>query len=207
MVVPSMAPIFRLPVELRYEIYRCLCRDEFICYPFCNSPITAINLEAPPRQLLLTCHQIYDEVRTYYYGTATFRLASIGTSQIKREDISAGTLIALGEARKVELMLMWNMNGNRKKRGPSSWPWWMNGWLEEQVALLRDVAHKLEVVAIAVRDASHYRDWEQKKPMLEPLQLLKGKIQFAVTEVIAADDIEENLRQDIEGYVRELNSS
>lgn len=195
----------RLPTELRYDIYDYLSLDDPICYPFPSSPITSISHRAPPRQLLLACHKIHDEVRTHFYSRATFRLLALGSSRIKRADISPGTLVAIRRAKKVELMLMWNLTGERANANPKTWPWCMNGWLGEQVELLKDEGHQLELITISLRNASSAVPWEMKKKLIAPLRMLRGKVRFEVGEIITVQEEEEGIRKDIAKYVRKLN--
>ncbi|KAF2866728.1 hypothetical protein BDV95DRAFT_583671 [Massariosphaeria phaeospora] len=204
-----MAPLpalLQLPIELRYAIYHHLCREGPICYPFPNSPITSIDSRAPPRQLLLTCRQLCDEVRSYYYGLATLRFLALGSPRMQRQDMSRGALLAIREVKKVELMLMWNMTVHRATADPASWPWWMNGWVEERAQLLKDEGHKLELVIVSLRDASVDASWDKTKRLLAPLQLLKGEVRFEVGEIITVDDVEDSIRRGMEEYITSLNT-
>jgi hypothetical protein len=200
-------PIFRLPIELRYDIYDYLSINEPVCYPFPCSPITSISHGAPPRQLLLSCRKIHDEVRAHYYGRATFRFLAVGSSRHKRVDISIGTLTAIRQAKKVELMLVWNLSEQRISAGPQTWPWMMIRWVGEQAALLRDEGHKIELVTLSLRDTSTAGTWQMKEQLLKPLKMLKGKCRFDVGEIITVQMEDQEVRKHLEQYVKELNDT
>ncbi|KAF2794890.1 hypothetical protein K505DRAFT_324444 [Melanomma pulvis-pyrius CBS 109.77] len=195
----------RLPTELRYDIYEYLCLDEPVCYPFRRSPISSISHGVPPRQLLLACRKIHDEVQTHFYRRATFRLLALGSSRMERADISPGSLAAIRRAKKVELMLMWNLTDQRVLAEPRTWPWCLAGWLHEQSQLLKDEAHQLELITISLRDASSPFPWEVKELLLMPLLKLKGKARFEVGEIITVQEDGEVMKNDFVKYVGELN--
>ncbi|PSN72998.1 hypothetical protein BS50DRAFT_568593 [Corynespora cassiicola Philippines] len=204
--VAAQPAIFRLPIELRYEIYDQLCPNKPLCYPFPNSPITSIDHGGPPRALLLTCKALSDEVRTYYYGIATFRFLALGNAWSRGEHQSQGTMSAIKNARKVELMCMWNITDDRAASDPATWPWYMNGWLAAQVRLLHDEAENLKLVQISLRDASSGIPWDLKKPLLEPLLALKGKVAFSVGQIVAADEEEDGTKAHVKRFVSQLNN-
>ncbi|KAF2706895.1 hypothetical protein K504DRAFT_70015 [Pleomassaria siparia CBS 279.74] len=169
-----------LPTELRYAIYDHLNLGEPVCYPFPASPITSISHGPPPGQLLVICSQIRDEIRAHYYGRVTFRLMALGSSQINRSDISAKALSVLRQAKKVELVMVWNLSPQRESADPATWPWWMTEWLHDQVRLLKEEGHKLDLVIVSLRDVSLGENWEMKKKLLAPLQVLKGRARLKV---------------------------
>lgn len=201
----DISAFLSLPLEIKYNIYKHLCRNEPVYYPFPNSPITSISHGGPPRPLLLTCRQIAAEAREYYYGLATLRFLSLRSVWIKRETISTVSLAAIQRARKIELMLVWNVTSAGRSAELESWLLWMNGWLYQQVKLMDDEGHKLEVVTISLRDAPLSAGWKTKPRLLEPLNLLKGKVRFLVGEIIAAEDVEDSIRDSLEKHIQELN--
>ncbi|KAF2740010.1 hypothetical protein EJ04DRAFT_263475 [Polyplosphaeria fusca] len=205
----SSPPLLRIPVELRYQIYSLLCKPDVLCYPYPNSPITTISLHAPPRALLLANRQISQEVCAHFYGLATFRLTALDAAPIKREELSVGCLKALGQAKRVELQMCWNLNGNRRL-GKRGWPWSMDGWVAEMVELLRDVGKQLLVVVVCVRVGTRTRlpeDWDIERTILEPLMGLKGRVRFEVSSgVIVHREFSDDVMRDLGGFVKELNS-
>ncbi|KAF2120518.1 hypothetical protein BDV96DRAFT_565011 [Lophiotrema nucula] len=208
-----ISPLLRLPIELRYTIYGLLCEPSFLYYPYPNSPITSISLQAPPRQLLLICKQVLSEVRSHFYGLATFRFAALGSSKIDRNDLSVGTISALQEVRKAELILSWNLNGKRREAGGIEfWPFSMNGWLVDTVSLLEEYSGNLECVIVTLHDASRFTDWELKRGMLEPLKALKNcgngekRVRFEMGQCrLHPDDTRREIEKHLTAYVAELN--
>ncbi|KAF2131443.1 hypothetical protein P153DRAFT_394779 [Dothidotthia symphoricarpi CBS 119687] len=203
----QLPPFLCLPTELRYDIYDHLSCDEPISYLFPHpSPITSIDCRGPPIQLLVTCRAIYEEIRLYYFGRATFRLFAYGSKGTRREDMAPSTFTVIRLAKKIELMMVWNITSRRAQTSIKTWPWSMNGWLEEQVDLLLDEGRNLQEVLVSVRDVSEGVKWETKVGLLWPLEKLKGRVRFTVGEITAADDEEQALNCDLARFVRELNS-
>jgi hypothetical protein len=80
-------------------------------------------------------------------------------------------------------------------------------WVGEQAALLRDEGHKIELVTLSLRDASTAGTWEMKEQLLKPLKMLKGKVRFDVGEIITVQMEDQEMRNHLERYVRELNGT
>jgi hypothetical protein len=201
------SPLLRLPRELRYEIYDYLCRQEPKSYPFRQPPVSSIDQRAPPTALHLTCRYICEELQTYFYGKATIRLVAQDVRRIKRKDIDSASLTAIRQAKKAELRLQWRINAKRAELNMSRWPYSMNGWLAEQINLLSDEATSLELITVSVMDASEKVEWATKARMLAPLKKLVGRARFRVGEVVAADEEEAELKEQLALYVRELNKA
>ncbi|OCL15032.1 hypothetical protein AOQ84DRAFT_351223 [Glonium stellatum] len=202
MVLP---PLFRLPVELRYQIYAHLSAAQPICYPFRESPITSISHRPPPLALLLTCHKLSCEALDYFHSIATFRFLALGVSQNSGTALHPTALSSLRKARRVEFMLMWNLTADRIKVHPSTWPWWMMGWLDTQVNLLEEEGHELRVVVVSLRDASIEGGWELKRALLEPLDRLKGRVNFRIGEIVTVITEQDEVVEGIKAFVKELN--
>jgi hypothetical protein len=195
-----LPPLLCLPQELRYEIYDHLCRREPRSYPFRQPPISSIDQRAPPTALLCACRYLYEEIQAYFYGKVTFRFVAQDIRRIKREDIDSASLIAIRQAKKIELRLQWLIMPNRAETSMSNWPYSMNGWLAEQINLLIDEGKSLELVTVSVTHALEGVELRSKMMMLAPLKKLAGKVRLRVGE-------EGELREGLEAYVRELNKA
>lgn len=201
----ALPPFFRLPKELRYQIYDQLCCTEPKSYPFSASPVSSIDQRLPPTDLQLTCRYLHEEINTYFYGKATIRFVAQDVLRFRQEDIKTVALNAIQRAKKIELVLRWNITSERAKADMSTWPRSMNGWLTEQIVLLAEEGKSLELIVVSISDSSECMDWRRKSRMLAPLKKLKGRFRFQVGVIMAADGEEEGLRQSLEEYVRELN--
>lgn len=88
---------------------------------------------------------------------------------------------------------------------PSTWPWWMMGWLDTQVNLLEEEGHELRVVVVSLRDASIEGGWELKRALLEPLDRLKGRVNFRIGEIVTVITEQDEVVEGIKAFVKELN--
>ena len=59
----------------------------------------------------------------------------------------------------------------------------MVGWLDTQVNLLQEERYEPKVVVVSLRDASIEGGWELRA-LLEPLNRLKGKVNFRFGEIV-----------------------
>jgi hypothetical protein len=201
------SPLLHLPRELRYEIYDVLCRKEPKSYPFRQPPISSIDQRAPPTALYLTCHYIREELQAYFYGKVTLRLVAQDVRRPKREDIDLASLTAIRRAEKVELRLQWHITPERAELDMSKWPYSMIGWLAEQINLLLGEARNLELITLSVMDTSEGAEWASKRRMLAPLGKMAGRVRFRLGEVVAVDEEEAGLKEQLAVYVRELNQA
>lgn len=73
--------------------------------------------------------------------------------------------------------------------------------------MVREEGGLVTTVVISLRDARKGEGWGTKGPLLEGFRTLKGRVRFVVGEVIVGEDVEEEIRGNLERYVQELNSS
>ena len=196
----SPSSFLNLPIELRYNIYDYLSPKEGLHYPCPSSPITTLSCKAPPRQMLLTCHQICDEIQAYYYRRVTLEFIFPRNTPINREDLKPGTLAAVRRARRVELVL---------KLIKSVDPCWAaNGWVGELARLLKDEGRDLELVIISITCSRVIWDEASEflKSLLAPLRILKGRVRFDIGNIIAFGHVEDAIRKRTQLCVRDLNN-
>ncbi|KAH7130700.1 hypothetical protein B0J11DRAFT_523860 [Dendryphion nanum] len=198
---PQTSGFLRIPVELRHCIYGYLIRDTPVDYPFKNTLIYRISHKAPPRQLLLTSHQIREEVLMHYYGSVTLSIFHFGSSRPAREDLNHNTLTALRRATKVQLLLFWILTEEEAEALPSTLLW----GLEDRTLLLRDDAPKLNLVTI-ILSFSNTSSWREREFLLKPLQILKGKVKFVLghNSLKKLNDIDTWV--EMQRYIKALNS-
>jgi hypothetical protein len=114
---------------------------------------------------------------------------------------SADSQRVIRRARKIEFMLVWNVTKNGLMGEPS----WNEGWLVEHLDMVKNEGHLLTTVIISLRDASKGAGWDKKVPLLESFRTIKGKVRFAVGEVIVGEDVQDDIRYHLGRYVQELN--
>jgi hypothetical protein len=83
----------------------------------------------------------------------------------------------------------------------------VHGWLAEQINLLLNEATSLEILTVSVMDASENVSWASKRTMLAPLKKMEGMVRFRVGEVVATDEEEADLKEQLAAYVKELNKA
>lgn len=207
-----VSPFLNLPRELRYGIYDYLCGQEAVSYPFRAPPITSFDQTPPPTNLQLTSRFIYEEIRSYFYGNATLSFVpqpilrgARSLSRATRNAIPPLALVAIRQAKKAEVALVWNINSTIAGAMWHNWSRIIKRWLDELVDLLLHEAANLELVSISVRDASENVDWEERLTLLQPLNKLKGRVLFQVGEIIVADREEGILKENLKKYLETLN--
>ncbi|KAF2746469.1 hypothetical protein M011DRAFT_82174 [Sporormia fimetaria CBS 119925] len=203
----SCLSLLSFPLEIRFLIYDYLCGTEPECFRMDMYPVSSIAFGPPPRSLLLSCRQIHTEVQHHYYSIATLRLTSLGFVQ-PRTAISSRALFMIRQARRVELVLQWNVFFPRGTVGPAHEISTRNRrWLQDQVALIVDEGQNIKTILVSLRDPSPWGDWASKKPVLEPLELLRGRAYFARGEVIASARAEKEITVRLTQYLHDLNRS
>lgn len=81
-------------------------------------------------------------------------------------------------------------------------------WLGDQVELLRDEAGELRSVIVSVRRVSWNHAWsvqEEMGALLRPLEVLRGRVQFRVGEVMGPRDLEGKMLRALERVVEVFN--
>jgi hypothetical protein len=205
MTVPRKNTLLGLPLEIRYLIYEQLYGVEPVSYPFGRLPVSSVSQGGPPRAFILTCRQLFEELREHYFSLVTFRFISLGARRISPKGITPGNLVAIRQARKLDFLLIWNVVNDEARSPLISWPYWMRGWLDQMVWLVKKESQMLKTVIISIRDATEGTKWFHKRDLLEPFQLLKGKARFAVGEIIVNEDVEDDIMDHLKQYVKELN--
>ena len=74
-----------------------------------------------------------------------------------------------------------------------------------QVNLLQEEGHELKEVVVSLRDASIQGGWELKRALLEPLNRLKGRVNFRIGEIVTVINKEDEVLEGIKTFVKELN--
>jgi hypothetical protein len=200
-----MPSLLTLPRELRFNIYSYLCGREAISYPFHHSPITSITHTPPPVALYLTCRALAAEIQSYFYSLATLRFVSLPTQWNHPPEHYEACLRALRYAKRVEIVLIWEVKVHHVNAGVAKLPWSMRGFLEQTVNLLLKEATNLELVILSVRDASDREvGWDFKKGMLTPINGMARKARIALGHVTAEEEREDELKGGLGEYMGEL---
>lgn len=74
-----------------------------------------------------------------------------------------------------------------------------------QVNLLQEEGHELKEVVVSLRDASIEGGWELKRALLEPLNRLKGRVNFRIGEIVTVINKEDEVLEGIKAFIKELN--
>jgi hypothetical protein len=202
-----MPTLITLPRELRLEIYSHLTNPSPLSYPYRHSPISSITHRPPPSALQRTCHLIHSEVTAYFHSTATLRFVAQHFQRVYDDANYAACLRAIRLAKKVEIVLIWNVDAKRATWDEEVWPWNYKGFVEHTVGLLVSEGTSLEVLTLSVRDGCNKEvEWGVKERMLAPLEGMAGRVTIVLGEVMVLDDREAELRGWLEKYLRLLNS-
>jgi hypothetical protein len=117
-----------------------------------------------------------------------------------RKNVHKDILNAIKQAKKIEFRLEWIFSDERAEPAVV-----MNRRLAEHVDLLLEEVENLEMITVSVFDISDGVEWKIKKRMLAPLERMVGKVRFRMGEVAAMGEEEEELRERLGEYFKELN--
>ncbi|KAH6861059.1 hypothetical protein BKA58DRAFT_443830 [Alternaria rosae] len=205
------SPLLRLPKELRYEIYDLLCRQEPKSFPFPvpqSMLISFIDQRAPPTDLSMTCRFLCDETRSYFYSKVTlaFHSTSRERSFPLNETMDPIILRAIQNVRKIRIRVNWSHLHESNIIRKDKVPYQTIGWLADLVDLLLREAEMLEVVTLCVySEMSSAVGWELKAWILKPLERLAGRVRWRLGDVMATQEDEAALKEQLIAYLEELN--
>jgi hypothetical protein len=202
-----MPTLLTLPRELRFEIYAYLTTPSPLSYPYRHSPISSITHTPPPSALQRTCNFLHSEITAYFYGIAMLRFVAQAFQRGYDDADYAACLRAIRLAKKVEIVLIWNVDRQRARWEEEFWPWNMKGFVEHTVGLLVREGRCLEVLTVSVRDACDEGvGWDVREKMVAPLKDLMGRAIMVLGDVTAAEEKEDDLREWLGQYLRLVNA-
>lgn len=193
-------PLFRLPLELRQEIYSHICPAEPLSGPIPSLNIISVSHRPPPPNLLAVHSQLASDIEAYYYRKATWKFIVSHAFNYYRKDPQLSNLASsslLCKLQKVELVLFFD--GSLLRSYPSFGADKMYNEVKLRAArfceILATAPHlthvKVSWIDTTIGNATR-NSWEEKASILEPLALLKDKVTFSVGDLVwpAAPDVE-----------------
>ena len=183
--------LLKLPSELRLEIYDILGRREPKSYPFGWGPIRSIDRRAPPTALMATCRYLHDEIIAHFYNTVTFHYATRTTNYPRTGSLRPIALAAIRRVKRFHLEIHWEASRPSFEENSSKHSYVLFRWLEDINKLVLREAKSLEMVTIAVVDLAVGVDWECKKRLLDPLEMLGQRAVLRLGEVTTTGEEEE----------------
>ncbi|KAF5851470.1 hypothetical protein GGP41_004250 [Bipolaris sorokiniana] len=183
--------LLKLPLELRLEIYDFLGRREPRSYPFGWTVIYSIDRRAPPTALMATCRYLHDEILTHFYNTVTFHYFTQASSYPRTSGLCPIALAAVRRVKKFHLGIYWKTSGPSLEKNYSKHCYILFRWLKDITEMLLREAKSLETVTIAVVDLAVGVDWEYKKRLLDPLEVLGQRAVLQLGEITTTGEEEE----------------
>ena len=195
-------PMFRLPLELRQEIYSHVCPPEPVSYPIPKLNIISVSHRPPCPALLAVNSQLATDIQAHYYQNATWKFIVSHAFNYYRVDPQLSNLASspvLKEMQKVELVLFFD--GSLLRSYPSFGADKMYAEIKHRAARFCEIltsAPNLAHVRVSWIDTttggSSSSSWEEKASILEPLAMLKDKVR------LTAGDMEWPAAPDAEGF-------
>lgn len=184
-------PLFRLPLELRQDIYAQVCPPEPMSHPIPSLNIISVSHPPPPPALLAVNSQLTADIEAYYYHIATFKFIVSHAFNYYRVDPQLSNLATssiLAKIERVELVLFFD--GSLLRSYPSFGAEKMYLEVKRRAARFCDVlstAPRLIHVKVSWIDTTvgngSSSNWEDKASILEPLALLKDKVKFSAGDM------------------------
>jgi hypothetical protein len=189
MVSTNSPPLLRIPVELRFAIY------DHLIFPKNNhlrlqDSSVMISYDPPPCHLLLTCHQLCQEVLTHYYSHVNFTFWAEPDSVAKWDSPDEKLLAILRNIRTMSLGLgSVLMKQQYERKEPGIWPPVFIAWVDKLVPTLLRESKNLKVLTIQVAEMPLDHMWETKKELVS-LRPVRDKVCFVVqTPVAFVEDV------------------
>ncbi|KXL44095.1 hypothetical protein M433DRAFT_914 [Acidomyces richmondensis BFW] len=192
----SPAPLLRLPLELRQQIYSYLLIKENVSHPFPSVGITSVSHRLPTSALLNIHPQLTDEILAYFYSVSTWKLIFSHAFNFFRIDPDLSHLArssALKEIRNIEIVFFCDILLLRDypSFGMSRFCDEIKHRAERACHVLTG-ARKLKRVTVSWIDTTMTGGWEQKAAVLQPLRRLAGgrDICFKIGEINGPDNLD-----------------
>lgn len=212
----SQAPLLRLPLELRQQIYSYLLVRENVSHPFPSVGITSVSHRLPTSALLNIHPQLTDEILAYFYSVSTWKLIFSHAFNFFRVDPDLSHLArssALKEMRNIEIVFFCDilLLRNYPSFGMGRFCDEIKRRAERACYVLAG-ARKLRRVTVSWIDTTMTGGWEQKAAVLQPLRRLAGgrDICFKIGEINGPDDVDRatfvKAMQGVLGEERQLDS-
>lgn len=183
--------LFRLPLELRQEIYSYICPPEPLSYPVPSLNIISVSHRPPALSLLLVNSQLADDIQAWYLHVATWKFIVSHAFNYYRVDPQLSNLASsriLHHIQKIELVLFFD--GSLLRSYPSFGIDKMCDEVKRRATRFCEVlstAPNLTHVTVSWIDTTtngcSSKSWEEKASILEPLALLKDKVIFSAGEM------------------------
>ena len=219
---PSFLPsLFRLPLELRQQIYAQLLPRENVSHPLPGVGITSISHRLPAAKLLNIHPQLTDEILDYFYAITTFKLIFSHAFNFFRVDPDLSRLErspALRQIRKVEIVFFCDIL--LLNQYPSFGIAQFCKEIKKRAARACEVlshAKKLRTVTVSWVDTTLTGGWEEKATILEPLRRLADErpegrdITFKIGEINGPEDLDQGMfikaMENVLGEGRKLDSA
>lgn len=190
----TAAPILRLPLELRQQIYAYLLPRENTSHPLPSVGITSVSHRPPSTSLLNIHSQLTDEILDYFYTISTWKLVFSHAFNFFRVDPDLRRLESspsLDQIRKVEVIFFCDVL--LLKNYPSFGLESFCAEIKKRASRACDVlcqADKLRTVVVSWNDSTNTGHWEEKAKIVEPLKNLsirKPNVKFKIGKISAED--------------------
>lgn len=197
--------LFKLPTELRHEIYSYLTSGSKID-PFGGRSIMKISHRPPPSALQRTCRFLCDDTTAYFYSIATIYIGYYATSILNEPS----ALAVLRRVNKVNFAVIWR--DYEVLRGPV---------VDTHVHYLAVMSHDLDVIRLLNSEVKCLEKltvriwrscesdiaWEMREERLAQLEEVKEGVMIVVGNFSTYQDTpDDEARCIVENYVKMLNA-
>ncbi|CAK3995021.1 Hypothetical predicted protein [Lecanosticta acicola] len=172
----TLAPILRLPLELRQAIYSYLLPAENVSHPLPSVGITSVSNRPPSSSLLNIYPTLTDEILDYFYQISTWKLVFSHAFNFFRVDPELRRLEqspSLASIRKVEVVFFCDilLLQNYPSFGIESFCEEIRRRASRACDVLNQ-APKLRTVVVSWCDSTQTGNWPEKAKILTPLKKL-----------------------------------
>lgn len=185
--------ILRLPLELRQQIYSHLMPEQIIPKPIPGVGLTSVTHRPPPPNLLLVNSSLTEDLLNYYFTISTWKIILSHEFNYFRNDPTLSNLAKwphLKRIQKVHIVFFCNIFLLREypSFGLDQFCSEIRRRSTRATEILLSIPG-LRLVTVSWLDNTQTGDTEQKASLVDPLQKLKGRVEFVLGDISGPDQI------------------
>lgn len=181
-----------VPLEIRRHIYSYLIPAEVVTHPIPSVGITSVSHEPPCSDLLCIHPQVSQELQEYFFSIASWKLVFSHAFNFFRVDPALSNLASwrlLDKVQTVEVVFFCDIL--LLKEYPSFGLQNFCAEIKRRASRACEVlltAKGLRHVTVSWIDTTDTGAWDEKAKVVEPLQILRTKVNFSIGQVIGPED-------------------
>lgn len=192
----ELPPLFRLPLELRQQIYSYLMPVQTVPRPIPGAGINAVSHKGPRLGLLLVSRQLAAEALDYFFAVATWKIILDHEFNYFRNDPDLKNLAAWSHVTRIQrIEIVFFCNLFLLKEYPSFGQDQYCAEIKRRATRACEIFQSIPAlrrVSVSFIDTIQSRGTEHKAALVEPVRMLKDKVEFDIGQIsgICEEDLD-----------------